>query len=60
VAGLLADRLGLADALRLVPAASLAAIAILAIGRRAAPAVGREEARLGVKNDALTRIGRQK
>ena len=37
VTGALADRLGLATALRLVPAASLAAAAVLVLGRRMAP-----------------------
>jgi predicted MFS family arabinose efflux permease len=49
VAGILADRLGLADALRLVPAASLAAIAVLAVGRRA---VQRRERTAGWALDA--------
>jgi predicted MFS family arabinose efflux permease len=37
VTGALADRLGLATAFRLVPAASLAAAAVLVLGRRLAP-----------------------
>jgi predicted MFS family arabinose efflux permease len=37
VTGALADRVGLATALRLVPAASLAAAAVLVLGRRMAP-----------------------
>ena len=37
VTGLLADRLGLTTAMRLVPAVSLAALAALAAGRRAYP-----------------------
>ena len=37
VTGALADRLGLATALRLVPAASLAAAVVLVLGRRLAP-----------------------
>jgi predicted MFS family arabinose efflux permease len=37
VIGMLADRLGLATAMRLAPAVSLAVIAVLAVGRRAYP-----------------------